>query len=65
MTERHPFLVDALMIAHKPSGECIYLKKDCRTIARRLTIEEARQMHLTGRLDFRVWDRGRVLLERR
>jgi hypothetical protein len=78
LTEPHPVLRGVVMIAHKPNGDCIYLGErgctihdrapslcrsaDCRTIARRLSFEEARQMHMLGRLDIRVWDRGRELL---
>jgi hypothetical protein len=78
-TEPHPALPGARMIAHKPNGDCIYLDDhgcsihdhapalcriaDCRGPAARLDFATARTMHLQGKLDFRVWDRGRRLLE--
>jgi uncharacterized protein len=78
-TEPHPYIPGALMLAHKPNGECIYLDAngcsihdrapslcrvaDCRAVALKLDFETARRLHLLGRLDFRVWDRGRELLE--
>ena len=67
------------MLAHKPNGECLYLdgggcgihdrapsmcrSADCRSIALRFDFEEARRLHLKGRLDLRVWDQGHKLLE--
>ena len=67
------------MLAHKPNGECVYLNErgcsihgsapalcriaDCRSLAFRLDYESARQLHLMGRLDIRVWQQGRKLLE--
>jgi hypothetical protein len=78
-TEPHPYIPGALMIAHKPNGECIYLNEhgcsihdrapslcrsaDCRSIAIRLSFEQANAFHVTGRLDFRVWLQGHKLLE--
>jgi Fe-S-cluster containining protein len=78
-TEPHPYIPGALMLAHKPNGECIYLNEkgcsihdrapslcriaDCRTIAARIDFEKARQLHLAGRLDIRVWDQGHRLLD--
>ena len=78
-TEPHPYIPGALMIAHKPNGECVYLKDggcsihhrapslcraaDCRGIAARFDFETARTLHALGRIDFRVWDQGRKLLE--
>jgi hypothetical protein len=78
-TEPHPYIPGALMIAHKPNGECVYLDEkgcsihdhapslcriaDCRSIATRFTFESAMQLHRLGRLDIRVWDQGRKLLE--
>ena len=77
-TEPHPYVPGALMIAHKPGGECIYLNArgcsihgraplmcrsaDCRSIALKIDFETARRLHLNGRLDFRVWDQGNRLL---
>jgi hypothetical protein len=78
-TEPHPFISGALMLAHKPNGECVYLEKngcsihshtpsmcrtaDCRSLALRYDFETARRLHAVMRLDIRVWDRGRRLLE--
>jgi len=78
-TELHPYIPGALMIAHKPNGECVYLDErgcsihdnapslcrsaDCRSVAARFTFENAMQLHRLGRLDIRVWDQGRKLLE--
>ncbi len=78
-TEPHPYVPGALMLAHKPNGECIYLDErgcsihdrapslcraaDCRAVALKLDFETARRLHLAGRLDFRVWDKGRQLVE--
>ncbi len=78
-TEPHPYIPGALMLAHKPNGECIYLDErgcsihdrapslcraaDCRAVALKLDFETARQLHLAGRLDFRVWAKGNELLE--
>lgn len=77
--EPHPFISGALMLAHKPNGECIYLEKDgcnihdhvpslcriadCRSIALRYNFETAMQLHAMHKLDIRVWDRGRQLIE--
>ena len=78
-TEPHPYIPGALMIAHKPNGECVYLDEngcgihdhapslcriaDCRSIAARFTFENAMELHRMGRLDIRVWDQGKKLLE--
>jgi len=79
-TEPHPFIPGALMLAHKPNGECVYLENsgcsihdhapslcriaDCRSLALRFTYAEARLLHEMNRLDIRVWDQGQKLLER-
>jgi len=78
-TEPHPYIPNALMIAHKANGECVYLDErgcsihdhapslcrsaDCRSVAARFTFEGAMQLHRLGRLDIRVWDQGQKLLE--
>jgi len=78
-TEPHPYIPGALMIAHKPNGECIYLEEgmcsihdrapslcrtaDCRSLAVRIDFERAKALHRMGRLDLRVWDQGHRLLE--
>jgi len=78
-TETHPYIPGALMIAHKPNGECFYLNEqgcsihswapslcrsaDCRSLAIKLNYDAARSLHMMGRLDFRVWLQGRRLIE--
>ena len=79
-TEPHPFITDALMLAHKPNDECVYVEKDgcsihdhapslcrtadCRSLALRFDFETARRLHAFKRLDIRVWDQGNRLLEK-
>lgn len=79
MTEQHPYIAGALMIAHKSNGECFYLGEggctihddvpslcriaDCRVLARRFDFASARALHQLGRLDLRVWDQGMKLME--
>jgi hypothetical protein len=79
-TEPHPFLPGALMLAHKPNGECVYLTNngcsihdhapslcriaDCRSIAIRFDYETARRLHARNGLDIRVWDQGKKLIEK-
>ena len=79
-TEPHPFVPGALMLAHKPNGECVYLENngcsihdhapslcrlaDCRSLALRFDYETARQLHAIDRLDIRVWDQGHNLLKK-
>lgn len=78
-TEAHPYLPGELMLAHGPGGNCIYLgpdgcsihdcapslcrSADCRELARSMLFERAMALHKAGRLDLRIWDRGRRLLE--
>jgi Fe-S-cluster containining protein len=80
LTEPHLFIADALMLAHKQNGECIYLESsrcsihdhapslcqsaDCRVIAAKYDYETARQLHSMHLIDIRVWDHGRMLLEK-
>ena len=77
-TEPHPYVPGALMIAHKPNGDCVYLGEegctihgrapalcraaDCRSLALRYGLQAAQALHMTGRLNFAVWDRGNQLL---
>ena len=79
LTEPHPYIPGARMLAHKPNGECVYLHEagcsihgrapslcrtaDCRSIALKLNFEQAKALHTLGRLDIRVWDQGQKLLE--
>lgn len=78
-TEPHPYIPGALMIAHRPNGDCVYLGEggctihdtapslcraaDCRAVALRYDFISARRLHALGRLDIRVWDKGRQLIE--
>lgn len=78
-SEPHPYIPGALMIAHKANGECVYLDgqgcrihdhvpslcriADCRSVALKFDFENAMRLHRLGRLDIRVWDQGRKLLE--
>jgi Fe-S-cluster containining protein len=81
ITEPHPYIPGALMLAHKPDGACIYLSEigctihdkapslcriaDCRNLAIRLDFESARKLHLLGNINFKVWDKGNLLLDRK
>ena len=73
-TEPHDHFPGALMLAHKPNGDCVYLlangcgihgsaprqcrEMDCRNLARGLTFTQARKLNVVS-----VWRRGRELLE--
>lgn len=79
ITEKHPNLPNALMLAHQKNGDCIYLKNngcsihsykpmlcksmDCRNIAKNVTFTQARKLHKKGLLDLMVWKKGRDLLK--
>jgi len=79
ITEAHPYIPGELMLAHKPNGECVYVddsgcsihdrapslcrSADCRSLALKLDFDEARRLHLGGKLDLRVWDQGQKLLQ--
>ena len=74
-TEPHPVVADALMLAHKDNGECLYLgptgciihdrkpimcrEMDCRLIATRISWTKARKL---PKPLYRIWRRGRDLL---
>jgi hypothetical protein len=78
ITEPHPYIPGALMFAHKPNGDCIYLNEagcsihdrapslcrsaDCRSIALKYDFDTAMQLHKIKRIDIRVWDKGNDLL---
>lgn len=80
LTEPHPFIQGALMLAHKPNGDCIYLNEsgcgihdsapslcrsaDCRSIALKYDFDTAMQLHKMKRIDIRVWDKGNDLLNK-
>ena len=79
LTEPHPYIPNALMIAHKPNGDCIYLNDtgcsihdrapslcrsaDCRSLALKYDFDTAMQLHKMKRIDIRVWDKGKDLLK--
>jgi len=79
LTESHPYIPNALMIAHKPNGDCIYLNDtgcsihdrapslcrsaDCRSLALKYDFDTAMQLHKMKRIDIRVWDKGKDLLK--
>ena len=78
ITEPHPYIPGALMLAHKENGDCIYLNEtgcsihnrapslcrsaDCRSIALKYDFETAMQLHQMKRIDIRVWDKGNELI---
>jgi hypothetical protein len=79
ITEPHPYIPNALMLAHKPNGDCIYLidngcsiherapelcrSADCRSIALKYDFDTAMQLHQMKRIDIRVWDKGNDLIK--
>lgn len=79
LTEPHPRLPGALILAHKSNGDCVYLVEngcsihgkapelcraaDCRTIALKYDFNTAMKLHSTGAINILVWDKGRELLE--
>ena len=76
--EPHPYMIGALVLAHKPNGDCVYLgesgctrqddkpqmchEMDCRLIAERVTKSQAKRLHDQGRLRMEIWERGQELL---
>jgi len=78
ITEPHPYIDDARMLAHKDNGDCIYLgdtgctihdrapllcrSADCRSIALKYDFNTVMQLHQMKRIDIRVWDKGNDLL---
>lgn len=78
ITEPHPYIAGALMLAHKPNGDCIYLDNngcsihdrapalcrsaDCRSIALKYDFDTAMRLHQMKRIDIRVWDKGNDLI---
>ena len=79
LTEPHSYIPGALMLAHKPGGDCIYLGKtgcdihgrtpslcrsaDCRAMAFKYNFETALKLHEAGHIDLRVWDKGNELIK--
>ena len=80
ITEAHPYIPGALMLAHKQNGDCIYLvdsgcsihdhepllcrNADCRSIALKYNFSTAMRLHQMKRIDIRVWDKGNELLKK-
>ena len=78
LTEPHPYIAGALMLAHKPNGDCIYLNEtgcsihdhapslcrsaDCRSLALKYDFDTAMRLHNMKRIDIRVWDKGNELI---
>jgi Fe-S-cluster containining protein len=79
LTEPHPYMPGARMLAHKANGDCHYLgaagctiqhdkpqmchEMDCRTIAQELTASQARMLDARGGMPIAIWHRGRELLK--
>lgn len=79
LTELHPYISGALMLAHKPNGDCVYLDEngcsihdhapslcrsaDCRSLALKYDFTTAMKLHEMKRIDIRVWDKGNDLLK--
>lgn len=79
LTEPHPVMKEARMLAHKEDGACTYLgttgctihetkpqmcrEMDCRSIAKTVTWTQARKLDAQGALPFEVWRRGRDLVK--
>jgi hypothetical protein len=77
-TEKHPYVTDALMLAHKPNHDCIYLipggclihstrpqqcrEMDCRLIASKINFTQARKHDKSNLLKISVWKKGKELL---
>ena len=80
LTEPHPYIPGALMLAHKPNGDCIYISEngcgihayapalcraaDCRALAFKYNFEMALKLHEVGSIDLRVWDKGNELIKK-
>lgn len=78
-TVPHHAIKGALMIDHKPNGDCIYLSAtgcaihddkpkmcrymDCRNIAAKISFTTARKLANKNLLPFNVWRRGKDLLK--
>ena len=77
-TEPHPYMAGALMLAHKPNGDCVYLgdggctrqadkpqqchEMDCRRIAQAVTKARAKKLDARGGMKIEIWRRGHELL---
>jgi uncharacterized protein len=78
LTEPHSYISGALMLAHNPNGDCIYLVEngcsiherapalcrsaDCRSITLKYDFVTAMKLHETKRIDIRIWDKGNELI---
>lgn len=78
-TEPHPYREGALVLAHKPNRECVYLidsgcsiqddkpilcqEMDCRVIAASIGYTRARRLDKHGALPLVVWLKGKQLLK--
>ena len=81
LTEPHPYLPGALMLAHKDNGECIYLDRggcsihdlkpqvcremDCRAVAQKITLPQAQAINRKHKGFLAVWRIGKNLLDNR
>ena len=79
LTEPHPYISRALMLAHKSNGDCVYLVEsgcsihdrapslcrsaDCRSLALKYDFTTAMKLHQMKRIDIRVWDKGMELIK--
>lgn len=77
-TQPHPYMKGALMLAHAPNGDCVYLgpqgctihatkpqmcrEMDCRRIVKAITWTQARKLDARGALRMDIWKRGKELL---
>lgn len=76
-TEPHSYMAGALMLAHKPNGDCVYLdggctrqadkpqqchEMDCRRIAQAVTKAQAKKLDARGGMKIEIWRRGHELL---
>jgi hypothetical protein len=80
-TEPHPYHPLAVMLAHKPNGDCAYLgehgctiqsdkpqqcyEMDCRAVAQSISWTQARKLEATGGMRMAIWRRGRELMKER
>jgi Fe-S-cluster containining protein len=78
LTEPHPYLSGALMLAHKPNLDSIYLSEigctiheyrplqcremDCRLLASKISYTQARKLSKCNKLKLPVWQKGKELL---
>ena len=79
LTEPHPLMLGALMLAHKDNLDCIYLgetgctihdrrprqcrEMDCRLLATQINFTQARRLDKANKLKIGVWRMGKKLLK--